>query len=63
MKELLLKAGLKMEQKFIEIKEIQAQIYKATEELTDEQLDKILEDPELVELNRRVKGLIEEIWN
>lgn len=63
MKDLLLKAAEKMEQKFLEIQKIQKQIHQLTDSLTDEEMDKLMEDPKLVELNRRVKGLIEEIWN
>lgn len=62
MKDLLLKAAEQLEEKFLEIQKIQKQIHNLTEPLTDEELEKILEDPELVELNRRVKALIEEIW-
>lgn len=63
MKELLLKAAEQMEEKFLEIQKIQKQIHSLTDKLTDEELDNLMEDPELIELNKRVTGLIEEIWN
>ena len=62
-KQMLQKAGEEIESKILEIQKIQKQMLDHMENLSEEELKFLDEDEDLEKMERKLKNLIDEIWN